>query len=141
MSGKIERPGGSRVEKVVDPANEPLDAILSQTTETAMQQPIVITTTFEQLEDAERLARLLLEQRLVACAHVAAHGKSLYWWQGSICEATEYELRMKSSLERYPEIEARIKAEHPYQTPEIVATAIVAGSRDYLRWLKEELRK
>lgn len=106
-----------------------------------MQQAIVITTTFEQLEDAERLARLLLEQRLVACAHVTGHGKSLYWWQGKICEAKEYELRMKSSLELYPEIEALIKAEHPYQTPEIVATAIVAGSRDYLQWMEGELRK
>lgn len=106
-----------------------------------MQHPLVITTTFEQPQDAERLARLLLEQRLVACAHVTAHGKSLYWWQGTICEAMEYELRMKSSLELYPEIEARIKAEHPYQTPEIVATAIVAGSRDYLHWMEGELRK
>jgi periplasmic divalent cation tolerance protein len=106
-----------------------------------MQQPLVITTTFEHLRDAERLARLLLEQRLVACAHVTAQGKSLYWWHGRICEAIEYEMRMKSSLELYPEIEALIRAEHPYQTPEIVATAIIAGSREYLQWMEGELRK
>jgi periplasmic divalent cation tolerance protein len=141
MSGKNGSPGGSRVEKVVAHQNELPGTVSSQMTETAMQHPLVITTTFEQLQDAERLARLLLEQRLVACAHVTAHGQSLYWWQGNICEAMEYELRLKSSLELYPEIEARIRAEHPYQTPEIVATAIVAGSRDYLRWMEEELRK
>lgn len=106
-----------------------------------MQQYVVITTTFERIQDAESLARLLLELRLVACAHVAAQGKSLYWWQGTICEAVEYELRMKSSLDLFPEIEARIKAGHPYQTPEIVATPIVAGSQDYLHWLEDELRK
>ncbi|KAB2891277.1 MAG: divalent-cation tolerance protein CutA [Desulfobulbaceae bacterium] len=106
-----------------------------------MQQAIVITTTLEKIQDAESLARLLLEQRLVACAHVTAQSKSLYWWQGAICEALEYELRMKSSLELFPEIEARIKAEHPYQTPEIVATPIVAGSQDYLHWMEAELRK
>jgi len=103
--------------------------------------PILITTTFEDERDAERLARMLLQQRLVACARISAVGKSLYWWQGQISETMEYELTLKSSRELYPEIEALIRAEHPYQTPEIVATAFVAGSSAYLAWLEEELRQ
>lgn len=102
---------------------------------------LLITTTCEHLQDAERLAGMLLERRLAACAHIAQPGKSLYWWQGKICEATEYVVCLKSSEALYPEVEALIKAEHPYQTPEIVATAIVSGSSDYLQWLQDELRK
>lgn len=106
-----------------------------------MTTPILITTTFENEQDAEKLARMLLAQRLVACARISAVGKSLYWWQGQICEAQEYELGLKSTLNLYPEIEALIRAEHPYQTPEIVATAFIAGSDAYLAWLEEELRQ
>ena len=102
---------------------------------------VLITTTFENEQDAERLARILLEQRLVACARISVAGKSMYWWQGRISEAREYELTLKSSRELYPEIEALIQAEHPYQTPEIVATAFVAGSAAYFAWMEEELRQ
>jgi periplasmic divalent cation tolerance protein len=103
--------------------------------------PLLITTTFEHPQDAEKIARMLLERRLAACAHIAHPGKSLYWWQGDICEATECVLQLKSSKELYPEVEALIRAEHPYQTPEIIATPVVAGSKGYLQWLEEELRK
>lgn len=106
-----------------------------------MATPILITTTFEHEADAERLARMLLERRLAACARISPAAKSLYWWQGRICETLEYELTLKSSRELYPELEALIRAEHPYQTPEIVATALVAGSAAYLAWLQEELRR
>ena len=74
-------------------------------------------------------------------ARLSAVGTSLYWWQGKISEAQEYELGLKSTLKLYPEIEALIRAEHPYQTPEIVATAYIAGSDAYLAWLEEELRQ
>jgi periplasmic divalent cation tolerance protein len=103
--------------------------------------PILITTTFENEQDAEKLARMLLTRRLVACARISAVGTSLYWWQGQISEAQEYELGLKSTLKLYPEIEALIRAEHPYQTPEIVTTAFIAGSDAYLAWLEEELRQ
>lgn len=106
-----------------------------------MTTPILITTTFENEQDAEKLARMLLTRRLVACARISAVGTSLYWWQGKISEAQEYELGLKSTLKLYPEIEALIRAEHPYQTPEIVATAYIAGSDAYLAWLEEELRQ
>ncbi|MBB5346502.1 divalent-cation tolerance protein CutA [Desulfoprunum benzoelyticum] len=106
-----------------------------------MATPILITTTFENEPDAERLARMLLEQRLVACARISVVGKSMYWWQGQISETKEYELGLKSTRDLYPEIEALIRTEHPYETPEIVATAFVAGSAAYLAWLEEELRR
>lgn len=103
-------------------------------------EPILLTTTFEDLDEANRLAVLLLDKRLVACARISGSGKSLYWWQGKVAEASEYQLTMKTFRRLFPKIEALIKAEHSYQTPEIVAIAIVAGSREYLEWMAGELR-
>ncbi len=104
-----------------------------------MNEPIIVSTTLEKRGDAERLARLLLEKRLIACAQIFGPGQSLYWWQGEITEAPEILLAMKTDRSLFPRIEQLIKAEHPYQVPEIVATAIICGSRDYLGWLVGEL--
>jgi periplasmic divalent cation tolerance protein len=105
-----------------------------------MDEAILITTTFEDLDEANRLASLLLEKRLVACARISGAGKSLYWWQGKVAETSEYQLTLKTARRLFPEVERLIKVEHSYQTPEIVATAIVAGSSDYLEWMARELR-
>lgn len=104
-----------------------------------MDSPILITTTFENLEEASGLAGLLLEKRLVACARISGSGKSLYWWQGAVAETVEYQLTLKTDRRLYPEIEALIKAKHSYETPEIIAVAIIAGSREYLDWMAGEL--
>ena len=104
-----------------------------------MNEPIIVSTTLEKREDAERLARLLLEQRLIACAQIFEPGQSLYWWQGGIVEATEILLTIKTDRSLFPRIERLIKAEHPYQVPEIIATAIICGSGEYLGWLEGEL--
>lgn len=105
-----------------------------------MTEPIIVTTTLEEHEAAERLARLLLEKKLIACAQILGPGRSLYWWQGKIVEASEVVLAMKTDRSYFDRIQQFIKAEHPYQVPEIVATAIVCGSSDYLDWLNGELR-
>ncbi len=104
-----------------------------------MNEPIIVTTTLEEHEAAERLARLLLAKKLIACAQIFGPGKSLYWWQGEIVEASEVVLAMKTDRSLFGRIEQLIKTEHPYQVPEIVATAIACGSSDYLGWLRGEL--
>lgn len=105
-----------------------------------MNEPIVVSTTLVEAGDAERLARLLLEKRLIACAQILGPGKSLYRWRGEIAEAAEVLLTMKTDRQLLPMVEQLIKAEHPYQVPEIVVTAISGGSREYLDWLAGELR-
>lgn len=105
-----------------------------------MNEPIVVSTTLVEAGDAERLARLLLEKRLIACAQILGPGKSLYRWRGEIAEASEILLTMKTDRQLLPMVEQLIKAEHPYQVPEIVVTAISGGSREYLDWLAGELR-
>lgn len=65
---------------------------------------------------------------------------SRYRWQGEVERATEWLCLAKTESSRYPELESAIRELHSYDEPEIVATPIVAGSRDYLDWLSESLK-
>lgn len=101
---------------------------------------IQVHTTTEKREDAERIARLLVEGRLAACVQIVGPIKSVYRWKGNVEAAEEYLCLAKTRAELYGKVEAAILDAHPYETPEIVATVITAGSRDYLSWLDESLR-
>ena len=105
-----------------------------------MSLPLLITTTFESRTDAEKMATALLAKRLVACAQITGPVSSSYWWQGQIVSSEEYLLVTKSDESLYAELEESIRASHPYETPEIVATVISHLSEDYRRWLEKELR-
>ena len=100
---------------------------------------IQVTTTTAKREDAERIAGALVEGRLAACVQILGPLTSIYRWQGRIETAGEWLCLIKSRQSRYGGIEAAIRALHPYETPEIVAVPITAGSRDYLDWLGKEV--
>jgi len=97
----------------------------------------VVTTTDSQ-EEADRLARSAVERRLAACAQVIGPVTSTYWWEGSVQTASEWQCVLKTTQARFEELRAHLEGEHSYETPEIVATPIVAGSRDYLEWIQRE---
>jgi periplasmic divalent cation tolerance protein len=99
-----------------------------------------VTTTVDSREAADRLAALLVEARLAACAQVSGPISSTYRWQGRIETATEWACVLKTTVARLPALEARIRAEHPYQVPEIVAVPIVAGDPAYLAWIDDGVR-
>lgn len=99
-----------------------------------MTEVIVVLTTTETPDEAERLARLLVERRLAACVQ-ALPITSIYCWQGAVERATETLLLVKTRRELYAAVEAEIKAHHSYQTPEIIALPVESGSSDYLSWL------
>ncbi len=105
-----------------------------------MSGPLLVTTTFESRADAEKMANLLLEKRLIACAQITAPVSSIYWWQGQIVASQEYLLVMKSDESQYPELERLIQASHPYDIPEIIATTISHLSEKYRNWLAKELQ-
>jgi len=105
-----------------------------------MNPLLQITTTLESRDDAERLSRVLLEKRLIACARIAGPVDSSYWWQGRIVSSEEFVLTMKSDELRYKELERVILDLHPYDTPEIVATGVTHVGGGYQRWLEKELR-
>ena len=101
---------------------------------------IQVQTATEKMEDAQKIARALLEWRLAACVQIVGPIVSSYWWKGKIEMAEEWLCLIKSRQDLFEELEKAIVELHPYETPEIIATPIVAGSADYLAWLNDELK-
>ena len=98
----------------------------------------VVTTTVERKEDGERLASLLLERRLVACAQISGPLTSLYRWQGETVTAAEYLLTLKTRRSLFRQVEELLREEHPYQVPEILGDEAAAASQAYAEWVEGE---
>jgi periplasmic divalent cation tolerance protein len=109
--------------------------------EVLVESYIQVLTTVPQAEDGISLARTLTAQRLAAGVQIVGPIRSVYWWQGSTQEAEEWQLLVKTTAALFPAVESHIKVNHSYVTPEIIATEIVAGSAEYLRWISEETRR
>ncbi len=101
---------------------------------------IQVVTTTAQKEEAERIADVLLEQRLAACVQIVGPITSRYRWQGAIETAQEWLCIIKSREELFPALAQAIAQNHPYEVPEILATPVVAGGERYLSWLRDETR-
>ena len=96
-------------------------------------------TTVGSEEEAGRIAELLVERRLAACVQVMGPVVSRYRWQGAVEEEREWQCLVKTTRAAYAQVEAAIREVHSYDEPEIVATAIVAGSAGYLAWIEENV--
>ena len=101
---------------------------------------IVVLTTTETPLQAAQLAQLLVETELAACVQILSPMTSIYRWQGKVERAAETLLLIKTLQEKYSALEAAIKTHHPYQTPEIIALPVAAGSTEYLAWLADSVR-
>jgi periplasmic divalent cation tolerance protein len=99
-----------------------------------------VTTTVATRADAERIAQVLVEERLAACVQVAGPIISIYRWHGATERATEWYCHCKTTRARYPALEARLRELHPYDTPEIIALPIVTALPAYLAWIEESVR-
>lgn len=99
---------------------------------------LLVLTNLPDHDSATALAAALVEARLVACANVLAPCTSVYRWQGVIETASEVPVLMKTTRARYPELEAAIRARHPYELPEIVAVPVEHGLPAYLDWVAVE---
>ncbi len=106
-----------------------------------MTDYIQALTTVDSAEKAERLGRSVVGARLAACVQIVGPIRSLYWWHGKLEDAQEWQLYMKTTTERLPALERDIKANHSYETPEIIATSIPWGSAEYLGWVSEETKQ
>lgn len=109
-------------------------------TETETAAEVVVLVTVPSREEGERIAEAVVTERLAACVNVVGPIRSIYRWQGALCRDDEHLLLIKSAGDRYAALQARLLALHPYETPEVVALPIVAGSEKYLRWLRDETR-
>lgn len=96
-----------------------------------------ISTTTSSQEDAERIARTLIEKRLAACVQIVAPVKSVYRWKGNIETVQEWLCLIKTTGDLFQQVSQTIRAIHPYETPEIIAIPIIDGSPDYLCWIQD----
>jgi periplasmic divalent cation tolerance protein len=103
------------------------------------REPILVLMTAANREEAARLADMLVGSRLAACVQLLPEIESVYRWQGKIERQEETLLLAKSTYEKFDELEREVRAIHSYDTPEIIATPIVAGSLSYLKWLDATL--
>ena len=99
-----------------------------------------VQTTTDSRAEAMELARAAVESRLAACGQVAGPVASTYWWNDEIERAEEWFVFFKTPADRYEDLAEFLAERHSYDEPEIVATAIVAGSPSFLRWLTDETR-
>ena len=95
---------------------------------------IVLTTTTN-LDEANRLGRTLVEERLAACATLIPAVESIYSWKGRIETSSETMLMLKTGSEQLGALEARLHQLHSYDTPEFLVLGVEAGSHDYLAWM------
>jgi len=87
-------------------------------------------------EEAERIATGVVTEKLAACVNVVPAVRSCYVWEGKLNWSEEVLLIVKTTRERYGELEARIRELHSYDVPEIVAVSVEMGSEKYLRWVE-----
>jgi periplasmic divalent cation tolerance protein len=98
-------------------------------------EAIMVFMTAANGEEAGRLAEMLVEKRLAACVQILPEMESVYRWQGKVERQREVLLIAKTTLSKFADLEKEVCARHGYETPEIVAFPLTAGSGPYLEWL------
>ena len=101
---------------------------------------VVVVSTTDSAEEAERLARVVVEQRVAACVQVVGPVRSAFRWEGTVSVETEWQLVAKTAADRVDDLTALLEGEHSYDVPEVVATPVIGGSAAYLAWVVDETR-
>jgi len=101
---------------------------------------IIVFLTAANGEEATRLADLLIGAHLAACVQILPEMESVYRWEGKIERQSEILLLAKTTMAKFADLEREVRVLHSYETPEIVAIPIVAGSTPYLEWLDDSLK-
>ena len=98
---------------------------------------VLVMSSVPDLLLAKRIAHLVIEEGLAACVHIGQKVLSVYSWQGDVEGAEEIPLQFKTTWARQEALVARIKTLHPYEVPEIIVLAVIAGDGPYLDWVRE----
>jgi periplasmic divalent cation tolerance protein len=101
---------------------------------------LLVLTNLPDRAAAERLAAMLIEQRLAACVNILAPCRSVYRWKGAVQHDEEHPMLIKTTAERYPALEKALCEGHPYELPEIIAVPIEKGLPAYLEWVAAETK-
>jgi periplasmic divalent cation tolerance protein len=105
-----------------------------------MTDKIVVLNTCGSEEEAERLARSLVDRRLAACVTVISPVRSFYRWKGAVADAAEWLLVIKTSRPLFARLRTALESTHSYELPEILALPVTEGSPNYLSWMDGELQ-
>ena len=100
-----------------------------------MADIVLVLTTVSDDERAESMARALVDEHLAACVNLHAPMTSCYRWKGAVARDPERQLVIKTTKERLPALEARLKELHSYELPEFLVIAVDGGSEEYLKWI------
>ena len=104
-----------------------------------MQEFIVVYVTAGSPEEADRLARSLVDERLAACVNRIKSVQSVYRWHGKVEQSEEELLIIKTSRDRFAALEKRVRELHSYSVPEVIALPVIEGSSNYLKWLQDQV--
>ena len=99
----------------------------------------IVFTTAGSEEEARKIARHLVEQRLAACVNIIPRMESVYRWQGKVESAQEWLLLIKTTAERFPAVRDAVGDLHSYDLPECIAVSVENGSLHYLQWLEDSV--
>ena len=102
---------------------------------------VVIMVTSKSRRECRKIARRLIEERLAACVNITQGVQSVYRWEGKVTQGKEFLMFIKTTRDLFPQIETEISLIHSYHTPEIICLPIIDGSRNYLEWMAESVRK
>jgi len=100
---------------------------------------IVILITSDSIEEADHIARVLLEKKKVACVNILRGIDSYFWWEGKPDSARENLLIAKTRASLLPEVVALVRKIHSYDVPEVIALPIIGGNQDYLDWIEQSV--
>jgi len=104
-----------------------------------MTEALIVFTTFANEEDAAHVGRVLVEERLAACANLVPSVRSIYRWKDGVADEREVMVLMKTRKQDWTALLSRLHELHPYDTPECVAVRIAAGAPKYMAWLEAAL--
>jgi len=100
---------------------------------------IFVYITAKDFEEARKIARHLLEKKLIACANIFPI-RSMFWWEGKIEECVEFAIICKTKAEKFKELREEVKKIHSYSVPCICSFVIEEGLREFLEWIEEAVQ-
>lgn len=105
----------------------------------ATHQHVIVQVTCGSGEEAERLARLAVEQRLAASGQVGPL-RTWYRWKGAVCEADEHVVSLFTRRDHFDALAQLVREHHTYELPQVVAIPLCEGTPDFLRWIDQSCR-
>ena len=100
----------------------------------------IVLSTAGSEDEARKIARHLVENRLAACVNIVPQIESIYRWQGKVESSQEWLLIIKTTADRFPAVRDDVRESHSYELPECIAISIEDGAADYLEWIGQSVK-